>query len=48
MKRILLIVTLFLTITANSQIIEPIKWSFSSSVDGVNAELTFIAMMEKG
>ena len=48
MKKGLWIIALCFTLTANSQIIEPIKWSFSSTVEGVNAELTFKAVMDKG
>lgn len=48
MKKGLWIIALSFTLTANSQIIEPIKWSFSSTVEGVNAELTFKAVMDKG
>jgi len=48
MKRILWIAALFSVFAAHSQVIEPIKWSFSSTANGENAELTFKAVMEKG
>ena len=48
MRRLIVILTFMISLGAGAQIIEPIKWSFSSSGDGRNAELVFTAVMEKG
>ncbi len=48
MKRLILILAVFTAFVANSQVIEPIKWSFSSTSAGDEAELVFTAVMEKG
>lgn len=39
---------LFIAATARSQIIEPVKWSFSSKHNGREAELTFHAAIDSG
>lgn len=48
MRRLIVILTFMISLGAGAQILEPIKWSFSSSNDGRNAELVFTAVMEKG
>ena len=48
MRRLIFVLTFFLALGAGAQVIEPIKWNFSSSNDGQNAELVFMAVMEKG
>lgn len=48
MRRLFLVLSFLVTLGAQAQIIEPIKWSFSSSTDGQNAALIFTAVMEKG
>ncbi len=48
MRRLIFVLTFFLALGAGAQVIEPIKWNFSSSDDGQNAELVFMAVMEKG
>ena len=48
MRRLMFVFGFFIALAAESQVIEPIKWSFSSSVNGADAELVFTAVMEKG
>jgi len=48
MKRILLLLLVFLTFQADAQILNPIKWNFSQKqVNDSTAELIFTATMEK-
>jgi hypothetical protein len=49
MKRLLftLLLVFIATLIANSQIIEPVKWSFDSKQNGKEVELNFIATIEE-
>ncbi|PTN09873.1 cytochrome c biogenesis protein CcdA [Mangrovibacterium marinum] len=49
MKRILVIlITLLTTLGSNAQIMEPVKWSFSSKQDGDQVKLIFTATIDDG
>jgi thiol:disulfide interchange protein len=48
MKKLILILTIFMVSGASAQIIDPIKWNFSSVQSGNELKLIFIAKMDKG
>ena len=48
MKRIISLLIILISLQGNAQIIDPIKWSFSSAQDGNELKLNFKASMEKG
>ena len=48
MRRLIFVLAVFLAGALNAQVIEPIKWSFSHTQDGNEAELVFTATMDAG
>lgn len=48
MRRLIIVLAVFLAGALNAQVIEPIKWSFSHTQDGNEAELVFTATMDAG
>lgn len=48
MRRLIFILAVVLSGALNAQVIEPIKWSFSHTQDGNEAELVFTAKMDAG
>ncbi len=48
MKQLFFMVAMAATLSAASQVVEPVKWQFSSSRSGDEMELTFTAHIDKG
>lgn len=48
MRRLIIVLAVFLAGALNAQVIEPIKWSFSHTQDGNEAQLVFTATMDAG